>query len=164
MSSTRPIIKFRVWDNLKKEWVSNKAIWRIVTNEGGIGEIAPPISFRQHPEGHTIQQFINILDINGREIYNGDILVEYPDNGTRVEIPRGYNEEDKVFEVSYGKRTPLKDIVVNKGVVTYDGTFGYGFLFRYFPLNSLGVCAARLEFTGNYEVVGNIFENPELVN
>ena len=58
--NTQRILKFRVWDNLKEHWVSNRDIWRIRTNDNGIGEIAPPaIHWKQHPQGLTIQLAID---------------------------------------------------------------------------------------------------------
>ena len=75
--NTQRILKFRVWDNLKEHWVSNRDIWRIRTNDNGIGEIAPPaIHWKQHPQGLTIQQYTGLNDKNGKEIYEGDIVLD----------------------------------------------------------------------------------------
>ena len=148
-------IKFRIWDNLKKEWVSNKAIWRILTKENGIGEIAPPISFKQHPEGHSIQQFTNLTDHNGREIYEGDILVEYPENRQRIQL------EDNIFEIRDDlPRTPLRDIIVRIGVVEYNAP---SFNLRYSKISDSGAVSGFLFQGDNYEVIGNVFENSELL-
>ena len=68
-------LKFRVWDNLKKIWLCNQQIWRIRTDVGGIGEILPPaIYWKQHPQGLSIQQFTGRTDKNSKEIFEGDIL------------------------------------------------------------------------------------------
>lgn len=122
-------IKFRIWDNLKNEWVTNKYIWRMKTDVNGIGEIHPHIFYwKQHPHGLTYQQYTGLKDKNGVEIYEGDIV-------------RGV-----FFDTDY-----MGDIVVTCPVnwVADSACFNVGH--RYWTRSSL-------------KVIGNIFENPELLN
>ena len=63
-------LKFRAWDNLKKEWLKRKVYhFNPHFNEEGIGEFR----LSQHAEGFTIQQYTGLKDRNGNDIYEGDI-------------------------------------------------------------------------------------------
>lgn len=125
-------IKFRIWDNIKKNWCSNQLIWRINCDSG---ELTPPaILFQQHPEGVTIQQFTGLKDKNGQEIYEGDIVKfrSYEDWGDR--------------EGHIGLYP-----IIWRDVENYD---------YYFAGWSAGYHGSIPKIV---EVVGNIFENPELI-
>lgn len=124
-------LKFRVWDNLKKEWVSNTNIWRMKTDPNGIGEIAPNTFYwKQHPQGLSIQQYTGLKDKNGKEIYEGDILIFRP----LYKESLGGQFGNAVFSTSFK-----------------DGSFRFGDEF------------AEQEAANYYEIIGNIFENPELL-
>jgi uncharacterized phage protein (TIGR01671 family) len=131
-------IKFRVWDNLKKEWVSNKNIWRMKTDPNGIGEIEPNAFYwKQHPQGLTIQQFTGLIDKNEKEIYEGDVL-ERIGNGSFCKIVVSWSDKECCFVYNnvgnlHGSPSPLHDNFVNLCDWTY------------------------------WVVCGNIFENPELL-
>ncbi len=69
-------LKFRAWDNLKKEWLKKKIYhFNPHFNEEGIGEFR----LNQHPKGFTIQQYTGLKDKNGILIFEGD-LVQYNQN------------------------------------------------------------------------------------
>lgn len=106
------------------------------TDVNGIGEIHPHTFYwKQHPHGLTYQQYTGLKDKNGKEIYEGDILEIYQHNQPE--------------EVSY----------------VADGSTAFGF----FKHDSIERTDGSFETLGDYtdssgyKVIGNIFENPELL-
>lgn len=130
-------IKFRIWDNLKKEWVQNKGIWRIVTDSSGKGTIVPPIQFKQHENGHTIQQFIGLKDHKDIECYEGDIVRYF--NLPPFEISYGLLGEVQFINGCFCIKCRDKSKGGNKTWITEFDELDY------------------------FEVVGNIMETPELL-
>lgn len=118
-------IKFRVWDGEKMvyDWF---AIERTT-----IGTLVP---FQRSTVAREIMQFTGLLDRNGKEIYEGDILTGfYPDFGV-VKFGTHETSTDECNDRAYGWfiETPSK--------------YTYSIIIQ-----------------NDMEVIGNVFENPELL-
>jgi len=113
------IIKFRAWkdeqmygDTKSKTWLMNKVDCKIM-------------------------QFTGLLDKNGKEIYEGDIIE--------------FNESDKIKDGTY-----MRFFVV--WISDRQAGYGWGLANKVNPDVSLGFSHVTSE-----EVIGNIYENPELL-
>lgn len=133
-------IKFRIWDGAKNEWLasSNKDALPYY-GFALVGEVmtvqSPPIWSLD--EGNVVEQFTGLKDINGTEIYEGDIIVQ-KSLGSNKSGCRGkftYKEDHAafMFEV-YERGKPVMWLFLNE-------------------FNPEKTC----------EVIGNIHENPELL-
>jgi hypothetical protein len=129
-------LKFRVWDNLKKEWLKNKVYhFNLFCNESGVGEFR----LNQHPEGFTIQQYTGLKDKNGKEIYEGDFVKYNPDDRTI--------EREGIIEWSnYYHGWAIRDK-------------------QCYPESNYGVFSLASPFMSfnDVEIICHIFENPELL-
>lgn len=121
-------IKFRAWDENKKKMVPDKEL-----------QIMTMPDFRSVPLNqslemlgvvHKLMQFTGLLDKNGKEIYEGDI----------IRIPKQADYK-AIWEVDF----------IRGAFVLTDGIG-----FRYFYPDSD-------QFPKEYEVIGNCFENPDLL-
>lgn len=131
-------LKFRVWDNLKKDWLKKRVYHAsLATNDGGIGEFC----FKQHPDGFTIQQYTGLKDKDGKEIFEGDILEWGMSYNTSEPSPR------LRFVEFYEPQLIYKAVEV--------GPLPAGVTYLY---------EARSNSTRWCRVVGNILENTELLN
>jgi len=123
--------KFRVWDKSKNKLSLVKSISYADDGyaETVIVEPAPKLDYYNglvNGENGVLQQFTGLLDINGKEIYEGDIIkYEFPEKGrNQVTVRWSYENEDN-----------------HPGFRLFDEYGQYG----------------------NRKIIGNIFENPELI-
>lgn len=95
--------------------------------------------FKVEPD--TITQFTGLVDIFGKEIYDGDIL----DSKTNEYCPNGYQFICKWIDSGYA--------LIYQGM-TYSGKMTNSWMNKY-PL-----CQNNVKDLG---IIGNIFDNPELI-
>lgn len=124
-------IKFRAWDKHSESMyddLNNLAVHfsgRIVC-QTGLNKLP------QHQ--YILMQFTGLLDKNGKEIYEGDIL----------QIPDDYD----TFGMNAGN---IQEIYFKAG----------GFRFK--PIHNPKARGCWLEDDGEFEIMGNIYQNPELL-
>lgn len=142
-------LKFRVWCKHFNEWEKNPIL---VDGYGNIYHQGRGGLRLVSPESHIVQLFTGLFDKFGKEIYEGDILEEkFNNHYWRSEIKKadrfGTNLFAFCFEhnVSINEETEL--YTFNKITVIEEKRIR-----NYVP-------------SGNrVEIIGNIFENPELIN
>jgi uncharacterized phage protein (TIGR01671 family) len=120
-------IKFRVWNKIDKIMISQNSVVCIHFNTEFLELYANPhiLNFDQV----ELMQFTDLLDKNGTEIYEGDI------------IDIGASKADRNFYLIQYKLDRFKMVMVQENFSLY-----------------LGVYHKR------GEIIGNIFENPGLIN
>jgi len=140
-------IKFRLWckENeemmeIRKMHIENNAVWTISC-------VDHDSDFEYYPEDndHVLMQYTGLKDKNGREIYEGDIVKRQPilyTDCSRTEI-------EGVGEITIGEIYYVEGITI--GIKLADGSGQILFPFH------------LLDSSQDFEVIGNVFENTELL-
>ncbi len=127
-------IKFRIWDNSGKEYLSLQDYQELgaieVENDGTL-TLSPRFRFLTSmmiiPERFVPQQYTGLKDKNGVEVYEGDI------------VRLIYDNIEHIYQIIFDKEE--FDFKATNGEENYGGDFQY-----------LGCCE-------EIEVIGNIYEN-----
>ena len=129
-------IKFRVWDIYSHRFLEDNGDFRYF-------RLGTPYEFREvatRPDKFEIQQFTGLKDKNGKEIYEGDITNS---------IKRG---------VAHG---PEREYI--KEAEVWYSTEDLQYVFGKYCNNGYAWHYSMADDLFDFEVVGNIFENPELL-
>jgi len=143
-------IKFRVWDNKLSQWVNifthkigvQLTDMGLAMSTGWDSEDNPTWDFNEIEfDRYEFPQFTGLKDRNGREIYEGDILM-------------GLNRIPKIIKWSdegacFVEEEQFKPVC----------TWSFDMLFR----KHKKAFASNGQLTSHY-IIGNIYENPELLN
>jgi uncharacterized phage protein (TIGR01671 family) len=139
------VIKFKVWDLYKKVFIPID-LWAVVqTDFNAFGIMLK--DWENYREGEyfysntqVLQQFTGLTDKNGKEIYEGDIL--------EFKNELGRHQKYTVFRVDGG-------LAIN----AHNSDFGKETQF-------FSACAdmQTSQWLNQCSVIGNIYENPELLN
>jgi len=152
--------KFRVWNG-------REMVYDIMVGKFGIFYVNPEKgdglnpkdtaclseNTTKYPEGTPLMRFTELPDINGKEIYEGDV--------TQLVLPNG---EKRIFVVKIKK--VIREVVNHphfndkKSKVSILGVVFSWNGYDLFPC----VDFDRIPDNLKMEVIGNIYENPELLN
>lgn len=134
------IIKYRAWNESKNSFVPYQFVgtpekgWSAIDSDSG--------------EGVALMQFTGLLDKTGKEIYEGDVVNGYWRAG----------------ETDWGDQ--LGDSFTKRQVVFHESLGAFGFPVRNNgePKKPLENYINTMAQCSDFEIIGNIHENPDLLN
>ena len=142
-------IKFRAWDRIEKKMIYDALeIKNIGLGDGSV------VADEEVQKGNELDwmQFTGLLSKEGKEIYEGDILLVF---------------DEDIVPVTDDGQGPIEECNHLVPVEMRDGVWGFEIPkshYHYGETGWFGLHYWKEEINGTgYEIVGNIYENPELL-
>ena len=131
------MIKFRAWDKKTKEYFHISELWNSGTNPECFNFDGWTDNFGNNGrlKDIVIEQFTGLQDVNGKEIYEGDIVQPI---------------------ISYTKRNIGKPFEVKKGNYVYGKWIAKDVSIKEFGVDGY-------YFSNEIKIIGNVHANPELL-
>jgi uncharacterized phage protein (TIGR01671 family) len=128
-------IKFRVWKPNTKEWVQNNMLFEFACETRKFNEVFTDRNDCYGDNFLIFQQFTGLIDKKGKEIYEGDIV-------------KWTHPMTDIGEVKYAIKNQF-------------GSYPDTCFFGVHCTRMTGI--SHFQIDDEYEVIGNAFENPELL-
>lgn len=139
------VIKFRMWNNGKMYPVTNPNTMDCLKQQVAWDNNVATVKFDHISDGAIFMQFTGLLDKNGKEIYEGDI----------------FGAEDECLVILWSDGWAKFQVHIY-GFDTYHNEGGGEEVnTKRTVLSTDDIEPFELE---QYEIIGNIYENPELLN
>ncbi len=145
-------IKYRAWDKGHNKMSYDVNLYNMGKNGMSMAQIDHQQAMKSIGFHCEVMQFTGLKDCKGKEIYEGDLLsmdVLTAKEGTVID--NNDNENEPTFLVP-----PSNDYMIGE-VKFRDGMFGL-----FFHSDEEGEFSAELD--SDMEIIGNKFENPELIS
>lgn len=147
-------IKFRIWSKEFKTWLCEDSQYLVMDGSEVIAAPWSTINFRTDNENYVIQQFTGFKDETGKEVYEGDIVefVYWVGDFALMDMTE---EEFKKNQKEIGQKI--------LGQLAWNETMGAFYIISGNPEASHSMFPATYAGHVGAKVLGNIFENPELL-
>jgi uncharacterized phage protein (TIGR01671 family) len=167
------VIKFRVWDKEKNRYLPDGHAY--LTMQPDRARLFVTYSdgkpLPAWVEANTLDRFVleyssGLRDREGRDIYEGDIIIASEARYEMTQLAAEYGESDSVYFADHDKPLPSPDVPFFKAAVEWNQSM-CGWWLRYVEKRSDWGPGASTPLNDKhylYEVIGNVRENPELLN
>ena len=142
-------IKFRAWDEK-----DSKMVFDFINNDKGVVSLNG-IGQLVKSTWYHLMQYTGLKDKNGKEIYEGDIVLA---NGSESVLIHDFSEARKFVSTNISDERKFEKRRSAYKVYWQDNFSKFSFMSLSSPKHSIESDVAKRDL----EVVGNLFENPDL--